>query len=245
MRAFLEKSDIDYLDDFVYSSKYPLLDRGIDIVDFNGTNLNNLLKHNPTKEDILIGSVQACEEFFKFINITPPKYLGYPDSIKSYLKRNISDCKFSDLTYDRLPVFIKPKNEVKLFTGMLIPDSKSLDFVTTYYKEINSNTEIYTSEPIEILSEYRCFVHKSKLMGIQYYLGDFTIFPDVSVINSIITDYIDSPISYTLDIGVNNDGTFLIEVNDMWAIGSYGFDNKQYVQMTIDRFREIVTTYKL
>jgi len=41
-------------------------------------------------------------------------------------------------------------------------------------------------------------------------------------------EYKESPVAYTLDVGVNNGQTSLVEVNDMWAIGSYGFDSKIY-----------------
>ena len=56
----------------------------------------------------------------------------------------------------------------------------------------------------------------------------------------MISKYTESPVSYTLDVGVIKSGeTALVEVNDMWAIGSYGFDAKTYVRMSIDRFMEI------
>lgn len=86
--------------------------------------------------------------------------------------------------------------------------------------------------------------------GIQWYAGDFKIFPDIAIIENMIKSYKSANVSYTLDVGVMNYGnsslttTTLIEVNDMWAIGSYGFDGKKYVRMTIDRFQEIAKTAK-
>ncbi|MCB1712961.1 MAG: hypothetical protein KDH96_10945 [Candidatus Riesia sp.] len=69
MRAFLEKINDDWLDDFVFMSKYPLMERGYDVVPFDGDDLDFFDKVRPTKEDICIGSVQVTEAFFSAIDI--------------------------------------------------------------------------------------------------------------------------------------------------------------------------------
>jgi len=248
MRAFLEKIEKDYLDDFVFTSKYQLQNLGVDIIDFDGSNLKSLDKYEfDLKNDIIIGSVEATCLFFKKCGIEPPKYLGYPKSLEWYLFRNIIGTTVGELN-EEFPYFIKPKNDVKLFTGTLVENSNQLKIFRTHYKDITDQTELYLSEPVNFLSEYRCFVHKGELKGIHWYKGDFKIFPHMPTIESMIQDYVDSPVSYTLDVGMpalssdsslNKLKTTLIEVNDMWAIGSYGFDAKTYVRMTIDRFQEI------
>jgi hypothetical protein len=35
--------------------------------------------------------------------------------------------------------------------------------------------------------------------------------------------YKSAPVAYTLDVGVNNDGTFVIECHDFFSCGLYGF----------------------
>lgn len=249
MRAFLEKTELgDYFDDFVYISKYQLQNLGVEIVDFNGSNLKSLDKYEfNLKNDILIGSVEASCIFFKKCGIEPPNYLGYPEELKPYLHREIIETKFGDINHS-YPYFVKPRTHVKLFTGALIKDEKSYKFMRDYYPEVNSDTELFLSDPIDFLSEYRCFVHKGELKGIQWYSGDFKRFPDIKTIESMISDYKSSNVAYTLDVGIyknnvytgsKNYSTALVEVNDMWAIGSYGFNAKDYVRMIIDRFQEI------
>ena len=56
----------------------------------------------------------------------------------------------------------------------------------------------------------------------------FTLFPDVRRIKDMINTYTlynQSPIAYTLDIGINDKGTFIIEIHDFFSCGLYGFAN--------------------
>lgn len=61
----------------------------------------------------------------------------------------------------------------------------------------------------------------------------------------MVKTYENPPVAYTIDVGVSyipkygNFETILIEINDFWSIGSYGFDSELYVKMIIDRTREI------
>ncbi len=244
MKAFLEKIDKDYLDDFVYISKHQLLNRGIDVVDFDGTDLLSLERKNPRLGDICIGSVEACTKFFELVGIKTPNYIGYPNELLPFYGRKIWSCEFSEI--DKFPIFIKPKNGVKLFTGTVLESEKDKKLISSLYTNINDGTEIFCSETIDIISEWRCFVNKGDLKGIHWYDGDFKEFLTkemVDTINDMISSYKTSPISYTLDVGIVNNGLskkiILIEVNDFWAIGSYGFNSKEYVRMTVDRFNEI------
>ena len=51
----------------------------------------------------------------------------------------------------------------------------------------------------------------------------------------------DMPISYSLDVGVDDQGdTLLVEVNDCYALGNYGLDATTYTNMLYDRWKEIV-----
>jgi hypothetical protein len=239
-KAFLEKINGMWLDDFVYISLFPLYNRGFEIVEFDSDDLENTL--NPSKEDIIIGSVQSTEYFFKKIGMEIPKYLGYPESLKPYMGRNVYKTKFGDID-SKFPYFIKPSIGVKSFTGTLIESEDTIKFLKDF-DNLNNDTEVWYSDAVDFITEYRCFVHKDELVGIKNYTGDFKVFPDVSVINNMISAYKGSPCSYTLDVGVDNNGnTLLVEVNDMWAIGSYGLDGKTYVRMCIDRLIELKGKY--
>ena len=252
MKAYLEKCDKEWFDDFVYTARQPLQDRGLEIVPFNGAYLSDFINSthfNPN--DIVVGSVEATKAFWEAVGITPPKYLGYPNFGEEFnpYKRKITTATFKEVGDMKFPLFIKPKNDVKLFTGMVLENKKSYDNSKLFYPEITDELEIYVSEVLDIVSEYRCFVHKGKLVGIKHYDGDFTKFIDTEFVEDVISNFEDSPVSYTVDVGYYEErfengelatyGTCLIEINDFWAIGGYGLDGKTYVRMLIDRFQEI------
>lgn len=245
MKAYLEKYGKEWFDDFVYLARQPLEDRGFTIVPFDDFTLPDLIDCEVfDKNDIIVGSVESTKLFWETVGIEVPKYIGYPKCLGEFYSRKINKTKFSDIKVNDLPIFVKPADDVKLFTGFVLEKSSTLRDINMYYPDVNPDTPVYISEPIEIVSEYRCFVHKNKLVGIKHYDGDFTKFPDVFTIQSMMQKFYDeSPVSYTLDVGLIRDGnrfkTILVEVNDFWAIGGYGLDGKTYVRMLVDRFQEI------
>jgi hypothetical protein len=247
MKAYLEKCGKEWFDDFVYLARQPLEDRGFTIVPFDDVSLVDLIDCEVfSKDDIVVGSVEATKAFWKSVGIDVPTYIGYPKSLESFYGRKIKGTRFGKITIDDLPIFIKPAYDIKLFTGFVLDNKSTLHNIGMYYSEVNPNTAVYTSEPIDIASEYRCFVHKNELVGIKHYSGDFELFPSVSYIHKMIEAYKDeAPISYTLDVGIlenkqdNMLQTILIEINDFWAIGGYGLDGRTYVRMLIDRFQQI------
>jgi hypothetical protein len=241
IKAFLEKCGNEWFDDFVYTAVQPLTARGFKIVQFDGTFLDDFIERTSFgPDDIIVGSVEATAAFWRAIGFQVPGYLGYPTfSGMDPYQREIWVSKYKDLDECTFPVFVKPKDQVKLFTGMVLNTVQSYRLAKNLYG-IDPELEVYVSDPIDVLSEYRCFVHKGELVGMKHYDGDFMLFPDVELVKNMVLAYEDAPVSYTLDVGVCGDATTrLIEVNDFWAIGGYGLDGKTYVRMLIDRFQEI------
>lgn len=245
MKAYLEKCGQEWFDDFVYTARQPLADRGFTIVSFDDFNLPDLIDCEVfDKNDIVVGSVEATKAFWNATGIEVPNYIGFPKSLEQFYRRKIGRTTIGEIKAKDLPLFIKPLEDVKLFTGFVLEKFTTLQNIGMYYSDINSDTAVYTSEVIDIVSEYRCFVHKNELVGIKHYSGDFGYFPNIYTINEMIQKYKhEAPVSYTLDVGIiekiPNNETVLIEINDFWAIGGYGLDGKTYVRMLIDRFQEI------
>ena len=96
------------------------------------------------------------------------------------------------------------------------------------------------SQVILIDSEWRAFVYKGKLVGLQNYCGEFTLFPDVEKIKEMIKAYKSAPIAYTLDVGINANGTFVIEVHDFFSCGLYGFSDSSLPFMFSQWFHQYI-----
>lgn len=240
-KAFLEQVNGEWFDDFIYITKYELENRGYEIIAVNGIDVElSFAKHhiNP-KTDVCIGSVELTRKFFELCGVETPTYLGYPNELKPFLGREIVETTFGELKND-FPYFVKPASCVKLFTGDTVTKPEHLQYLTLYGQCIDS-TKIFKSEIVDFVSEYRVFVSNGEIRGIKHYRGDFEKFIDVSVVHQMVDIYKNCPSAFTLDVGLTSDErTLLVEVNDMWAIGSYGLDPKIYTLLCLRRMKEIL-----
>ena len=117
--------------------------------------------------------------------------------------------------------FVKSRDKIKGFTE--ICDSAP-----------NGNYQI--SDVIDIQSEWRAFVYNHRLVGLQNYSGEFDIFPDVEKIRKMIQVFKTQPIAYTLDVGVSNGNTVIIEVHDFFSCGLYGFSDYKILPYMFSRW---------
>lgn len=79
-------------------------------------------------------------------------------------------------------------------------------------------------------SEWRCFVFNDGLVDMQNYAGDLWTLPDKGTIEHMIYDFEHTPGSncppaYTLDVGVYEGKTYVIEVHDFYSCGTYNFND--------------------
>lgn len=241
MRAFLEQVAKDWFDEFVYITKYQFELNGMTVIPFDGLNLPaSLMKYDiDPKTDICIGSVEATNEFFKLCGVESPKSISYPKELKNYLGRNIIETTYGELG-DDYPYFVKPAEDIKLFTGdTVLNDRHKRDLGS--YGSCKDSTKVFKSEIVNFQSEYRVFASLGEIRGIRHYRGNPLILFDPSIITDMVNSYKDCPSAYTLDIGVTDKGeTLLVEVNDMWAISSYGLEPKVYALLCHRRMREIL-----
>ena len=131
--------------------------------------------------------------------------------------------------------------KVKAFTGGIVENTKQLELLK-HFDNIPDDMEVFTADIVNFISEYRVFVSNGKIYGIKHYKGDFTIFPHIPTVESMVRAYTNCPSAFTLDVGVTDSiySTKLVEVNDMWAIGSYGLEGKVYALLCERRMKEIL-----
>lgn len=240
MKAFLEKINGEWLDDFVYISKYPLSDRGYTIVPFDGDDMKNtLLNKHITKDDMCVGSVQATTRFFSIAGIKTPESITYPVELEQFLGRSIEKKSLSEIKSIDLPLFIKPADEIKKFTGDVFSKESHLENLRIFDK-CDNDTQVWTSEVLEFETEYRVFVSNGVIYGMKHYKGDFALMINMEKVKEMVLAYKNCPSAYTLDVGLVNGETVLVEVNDMWAIGSYGLEGRDYALLCARRMKEIM-----
>lgn len=176
-----------------------------------------------------VGSVEFVSEFMKhFFGITP-RPINIPNELlkPEFLQRFVFNGTEKEITGD---MFVKSNDIIKHYA----------QFVDDKTDVPEGNYQI--SDVITIDSEWRCFVYKGRLRAIQNYCGEFTMFPDVQQIHRMIAAYgSNAPIAYTLDIGVNEEGTFIIEVHPLISTGLYGFTSYNVLPYMLHKcFREFV-----
>ena len=192
---------------------------------------------------IPVGRVEFVLAFMEYFNIQLPKPMNVPDELIPYANRNIINCtnvelESNNFIYDRY--FIKSADKIKGLTSILNKGEVPIPI---------GNYQI--SNLIDIQSEWRCFVYKNELVGIQYYAGDFTMFPVINKIKEMINDFKSAPIAYTLDVGINFidrsntiKRTFIVEAHDFFSCGLYGFSNHKIYPYMLQRwFSEYALKY--
>lgn len=200
------------------------------------------------KHNIFVGSIDTMKLIFNRIG-KMPEDIDYPEFLfeKNLLLRKVSKSILKDVidNYSNKELFIKP-TKTKLFDGILVTKKEDFNYFRGFENEI-----VWVSEPIDISSEWRVFVHDNKIVHWSNYSGDFTKLPDFNDILRLVKYYDNAPRSYTIDVAVLKDiedkhfgftkgRTDVVEFNDFWAIGSYGLDCVRYAEMLRDRYEEIV-----
>ena len=111
------------------------------------------------------------------------------------------------------------------------------------YKYVDPETELYCSEVVRFVSEWRCFLLYGQIIGINFYYGDREAEYDKSVIEAAVRAYPNMPAGFSMDFGVTDDGrTLLIEVNDGYSLGTYGLEATLYARLLSARWAEMTGT---
>ena len=179
--------------------------------DIGFTKLNFKPEH---KNYVPIGSVNFVSAYLQYFHDITPKPQNIPNEL---------------LKPELLQRFVFNGTEREIEGVKFV---KSNDKIKAYTEIVNDSTDVpegnyQISDVISIDSEWRAFIYRGKLVGLQNYCGEFTLFPQVSAIKKMIAEYKSAPIAYTLDIGVAHTPpfayTFIIEAHDFFSCGLYGF----------------------
>lgn len=179
------------------------------------------------KNHIPIGSVEFVSQYLKVYHNKDVKPRNVPSELfdEFFTGRKIFNGTEKDIIGEK---FVKSNDKIKGFTNITDRAPKG-------------NYQI--SDLIDFESEYRVFVYKRKIVGLQNYSGDFLKFPNVNKIEYMIKSFINAPIAYTLDVGICKDKTCVVEIHDFFSCGFYGFaDYKIVPYMFCDWFNQYINT---
>lgn len=253
MEAYIQtKENGDWLNENCYASAEGFHRMGYDIVKFTLKDTiildpHGTFNHFDRTEDIAHGGINAMRNLFTMFRVPQPEIHNPHDHLYDYLGREMYETTYCEIlnrfmhNTGNTPIFIKPLNEHKLFTGKVINTFADLISLAGVPQE----TKILQSQVVNWISEYRCFVNRRGLLGCKNYTGDFTVLPNFDMIYGAIEDYKEQPLSYSLDFGITDKGeTQLIEINDGFALGAYGLNSIYYCKFIRDRWHEILKTKK-
>lgn len=193
------------------------------------------------KENIAIGGIGFVKSRLEYLGYSHKLKdgLDYPIELRNYLGREVWTSTIDEVSRTLPNIFIKPKeeNKQKFFTGLVINSSKDL-----IGKGIQGQDyEIWCSELINPVAEFRVFVRYGKIIDIRRYTGNYDINPDYKLIEKCIADFTSSPLAYGIDFCVTDKGkTLLLEVNDGFSLGDYGLNFLDYAKLNYTRWSELV-----
>lgn len=189
-------------------------------------------------EDVVVGPIQEIHNALGHFNILPPSPLDYPASLRPFLGRQLWPSTMHTFAKEVVErsIFIKPMNRSKSFTGKLITHERDLIGCYDYREDM----DIWCAEPVNFLSEWRCFVRHGNILDVRRYKGNWKLHFAPSVIEDAVKSYTDAPQAFALDFGVTDKGTtLLVEANDGYSLGAYGLFTLDYAKLLSARWAEI------
>lgn len=177
-------------------------------------------------------------------------YCDYPGSLRKYLLRKVWPATMRDIRRDiyqegflKKPIFIKPRNRLKRFTGFVC---ETIDDLSQHANNAGNNVDIWCSDIIHFTSEYRCPIVNGKLRGCYHYSNyntyDYIKYREAlfDLVQKMADENKEGNSAYCLDVGITNKGEIaLIEMTDGFSFGKYGMSDELLVEILITRWNEL------
>lgn len=193
------------------------------------------------KSDLVSSGVPVIRDLLKILYNINLEEINYPEELKHFYHRNFWKSTINAVRDDQnsWPIFIKSV-EGKRLTGKVIRQIS--DLVGCGCSE--ENYEILCSDVLNIESEYRVFVRYGQILGVKHYAGNPYLKLDKNIVeNCIYNKYKNIPWGCAVDFGILDTGeTIVIEVNDGYALGTYGLDPVYYIKLMSARWAQITGT---
>ena len=236
MKVYVQSYPNNFPHNYNFFNAYEgFLDMGAEIVHFS----NPQELQDSKDEDIVVGYVKTVRDRLNQLGFETPE-MDYPDQLINYVGRRIWKSNINTISNhpELWPVFVKSV-ENKRITGKVITSIHDL----IGCGESGYNAEVYCSEVVKFIAEWRVFIRYGQILDIRPYKGDWRIHYNASVIENCVKDFKSAPVGYAMDFGGTSDGkTLLIEVNDGYALGCYGLNKYAYAKLLSARWAELTNT---
>ena len=189
-----------------------------------------------TPADLVVGGISTITRKMAEYGIQIEDY-DYPEELSAYLGRRIwRDTLDSVLVKkETWPIFVKPVRD-KRFTGFVLRSEKDVPRLS----RTKPNEPVQCSELVSFASEWRAYVRYGRIFDVRPYKGDWRNHYDADMLESAVKAFKSAPAGYSMDIGLTEEGqTLLVEVNDGFALGTYGTDAVEYAKLLSARWCEL------
>lgn len=194
----------------------------------------------------VVGGVGTVRTALERVGVEAPRLPSVPAVLRPYLGREVWRTTAAELREqpERLPVFVKPYEDQKVFNGRIVRSTAELDALLAPrpgFPGLGDELPLLASEVVEFRSEWRVFVVRNRPVGASHYDGDPLLFPRPGVIQAAVGAYRElAPAGYSADFGVTEDGrTLLVEVNDGYSLGHGGLVVTRYAELLRARWEEM------
>jgi hypothetical protein len=218
--------------------------RGIPVNLFTAKRLSR--RHLPLDSTCYIaGDVDAMHSAMRQLNIPIPPTNDYPEVLRPFCFRRIWKSTLQILEQQIsegsvAPCFAKPGGRLKNFTGQILSTPEDFALLGA----VSRRQEIWCSEPVSWISEYRVYVVRQSIVAIDHYSGDPNVRLDPSTLNKALEAFHSSneaPSAYGIDFGVLSAGeTALVEANDGYSLGAYQIAAGPYTDLLLTRWSELL-----
>jgi hypothetical protein len=194
-----------------------------------------------TARSLVVGGLPSVKSALRALGQQLPAPLDYPRPLTPFVRRRVWPSTLAAahaaVEGSTQPIFVKPSEVRKRFTGVVLGSGGSWPLAT-----IPGRTAVWCSEVVSFKNERWAFVCNGQVLEVRQYWGDPTITPRTTTIEAMVTAFgTGAPDAYALDVGVlASGGTALIEVNDGFALGSYGLATDRYLAILGTLWRQLL-----
>ena len=153
----------------------------------------------------------------------------YENIYDEFYCRKIDKIKLKNINFTE-NIFIKPVDNSKSFDGFIVTSQKNLDEL----KYIDPDMDVYKSEIINIIAEYRLLIGNGKIYGSAHMKG-IIIENYLNIINVSKLIELTGLKFRCVDVGfISTDKWLVVEVNPMYSLDDYNMNIINYMNFCID-----------